>query len=129
MKIEVERRLLQGIVLLGAFVPVVAGGWGVLGGLQVASAGGESQARYLSGLLLGIGLAFWASIRSIERRGPAFRLLGALVAVGGLSRLVGAFPTHFGPPVLLPLVMELGVTPMIVLWRERIERRTRAPFK
>lgn len=43
---------------IGGLVPVIAGAWGVLGGLEGSHAGPMSQERYLSGLLLGIGLAF-----------------------------------------------------------------------
>ncbi len=83
-----------------------------------------SNARYLSGLLLGIGLTFWIAIPTIERRGTIVRGLAAIVVVGGLARLAGAvLITGFPPSVALPLIMELGVTPLIAIWRERVERR------
>ena len=120
-----ERRLLQLAVSLGALVPVLGGAWGVLGRIATPSAASESHVRYLSGLLLGIGLQFWACVPAIERRGVAVGVLGLLVITGGLARLAGAFETGFGRPVVLPLVMELGVTPLIVLWRARVARRLR----
>lgn len=114
-----ERRLLQGAVALAGIVPVGAGLAGALGRLG----DGDSHLRYLSGLLLGIGLAFWISIPTLERRGDVFRLLAAIVVLGGLARLAGAMTTGFGPSVTFPLVMELGVTPGLALWRERLQRR------
>ena len=118
-----ERRLLQASVALAGLVPVGGGLWGVLGGLSANGAAAQSQARYLSGLLLGIGLCFWATIPAIERRGPAFRVLVAVVITGGLARVAGVAATGFGPSVSLPLIMELGVTPLLALWREGMQRR------
>jgi hypothetical protein len=108
-------------------VPVGGGLWGVLGHMSTEGALSTSNARYLSGLLLGIGLTFWIAIPTIERRGTIVRGLTAIVVIGGLARLAGALlVTGFPPAVSLPLVMELGVTPLIAFWRERVERRLSA---
>ena len=123
----VERRLLQAAIAVAGIVPVGGGLWGVLGHMTTEGALSTSNARYLSGLLLGIGLTFWIAIPTIERRGTIVRGLAAIVVVGGLARLAGAvLVTGFPPSVGLPLVMELGVTPLIALWRERVERRLAA---
>ena len=123
-----ERRLLQLTILLAGFVPVLAGLWGAAGGLHLADAAAASQGRYLSGLLIGVGLCFWGCVPTIERRGAEIRMLALIVVVGGLARLAGVLVTGAAPlSVVLPLVMELGVTPLVALWRERVERRLRAP--
>ena len=111
-----ERRLLQLTIALAGLVPVGGGGWGALGYWH-----DDSHSRYLSGLLLGIGLTFWWTIPTIERRGPIVRGLAIIVVIGGLARL-GAVIQH-GSALSLPLAMELAVTPLIALWRERVERR------
>jgi hypothetical protein len=122
-----ERRLLQASIAIAGIVPVGGGLWGVLGRMSTTGALSTSNARYLSGLLLGIGLTFWIAIPTIERRGTIVRGLAAIVVLGGLARLAGAvLVTGFPPSVSLPLVMELGVTPLIALWRERVERRLAA---
>jgi len=121
-----ERRALQLVIAVAGLVPVGAGLWGALGHMGTVGGASASQARYLSGLLLGIGLAFWACIPSIERRGAEVRALALIVAVGGLARLLGAFETGLSRAVLLPLIMELGVTPAVALWRERVARRLAA---
>jgi hypothetical protein len=127
MSPQVERRLLQLTVLLAGFVPVLAGIWGAAGGLHAPGVSADSQTRYLSGLLLGIGLCFWGCLPRIERRGAEVRILALIVVVGGLARLFGAvFTGAWGLAVALPLVMELGVTPLAALWRERVERRLRS---
>jgi hypothetical protein len=119
-----ERRLLQLAIAVAGVVPVGGGLWGVLGHMATAGAASTSNARYLSGLLLGIGLTFWIAIPTIERRGTVVRALTAIIFVGGVARLAGAIlTTGFPPEVALPLAMELGVTPLIAIWRERVERR------
>jgi hypothetical protein len=106
-------------------VPVTAGFLGILSDLDLV---GPVQAMthlgYLSGLLLGIGLAYYALIPDIVRRGGAFGLLTLLVVTGGLARLTVAVRLHaWGLGVVLPLAMELGVTPALWLWQRRIARR------
>lgn len=128
-----ERLLLQVAIAVGGLVPVGAGlGGAVLGSrfLALGSVGAvpsdvsaDSHVRYLSGLLLGLGLAFWAAIPTIERRGERVGLLTLLVAVGGLARLA-AIPVQGlpGGPMLFGLGMELVVTPAIWLWQRRVAR-------
>ena len=84
----------------------------------------DSHGRYLSGLLLGIGLAFWACVPRIEACGREARLLAAIVVVGGLARLGAVMAMGWpGRGMQAALVMELLVTPGLALWRERVERR------
>lgn len=121
MRPALERRLLQIAVAIAGLVPVGAGGYGALGGFDRNFE--DSHVRYLSGLLLGIGLSLWTTIPTLERRGGVFRVLAAIVVVGGLARLAGVPHSGLKPAVVLPLVMELIVTPGLALWRERVERR------
>lgn len=107
-------------------MPVLAGGAGVLlGPLLVAGLPGDAAAdshfRYLSGLLLGIGLGFWSTIPALPRQTPRFRVLTAVVVLGGLARLL-ALPVQGWPgaPMGAALVMELGVTPLLCLWQGRV---------
>ena len=127
-----ERFALQATVAVLALVPISAGLMGALLGVDMLGRGAPavrdvaSHEHYLSGLLLGIGLAYWATIPRIEAEGARFRMLTAIVFVGGLARLV-ALSLHGVPsaPMLFGLVMELGVTPALALWRERVERLCR----
>lgn len=120
---QFERRLLQAAIAVAGLVPVGGGLWGALGGMATTGVMAQSHGRYLSGLLLGIGLVFWWTIPAIERRGAVVRTLAVVVVIGGLARLAGISATGWTLPVALPLVMELVVTPAIALWRERVERR------
>jgi hypothetical protein len=127
-----ERRALQVAVVLAGLVPVVAGASGALmlpGVLGLAaSPEGQTHAAYLNGLLLGIGLAFWSLVPSIERQGRIFGLLTACVFLGGLARLLTAVRLGvWSEAVSLPLVMELGVTPALWLWQRRVARSSNSP--
>jgi len=125
-----ERRALQLTILLAGLVPVLGGGAGVIRGEGAfgpwAGTGEDSHMRYLSGLLLAIGLAFWACAPTIERRGETIRLLTLLVAVGGLARL-GGVVVHGDPGRMhWALVMELAVTPLLCAWQVRVARMSAA---
>ncbi|HEY8383626.1 MAG TPA: DUF4345 domain-containing protein [Microvirga sp.] len=120
-----ERRILQQAVAFAVLIPVSAGLYGVLFGQaltdETVSVSGDSHFRYLSGLLLAIGLAFWSTIPGIEEKTGRFRMLTALVVLGGLGRLLGLVLTGV-PSVFMVagLVMELVVTPLLCLWQTRV---------
>ena len=117
-----ERRALQAAVALAALVPVTAGALGVIAGARGEPASFDSHFRYLSGLLLGLGLVFWSLVPGIERRTWAFRALTFVVVVGGLARLY-AYAQRGDPGAMRwALLMELGVTPALCLWQARVAR-------
>ena len=112
------RHALQIAIAVAGLVPVLGGGWGVIHGLADASAWHIDHERYLSGLLMAIGFGFWSTIADIEHKTDRFRMLTALVFIGGLSRLAGVMMGDvMSPPVLGALTMELGVTPLLCLWQ------------
>jgi hypothetical protein len=107
-----------GIVLGPAFVAAADGG---------AAAGGDadldSHFRYLSGLLLGIGLGYLTALPGIERHRTRFLMLGGIVVIGGIGRLIALLAD--GAPsaaMLFALAMELLVTPALTLWQMRVAR-------
>jgi len=122
-----EKRALQVAVALGCLVPIGGGARGIWLGPQMAGAAGpadlDSHFRYLSGLLLGIGLAYLTAIPRIEQHSLRFRILTAIVVVGGLGRLASLVAV--GTPsasMTAALVMELVVTPALALWQHRVAR-------
>ncbi len=127
------RTTLQIVVGIASLVPIGAGAAGALLGpamvdITGVAAAADSHFRYLSGLLLGIGIAFALSIPRIEAHTARFRLLGAIVVAGGLARLLGLVVR--GVPdksMLFELVMELGVTPALVVWQARVARQAAIP--
>jgi len=128
-----ERRLLQIVVATLALVPILAGIAGIVLGPRgfdaaaVLSRSGDSHLRYLSGLMLAIGLAFWSTVPGIEAKGQRFRLLAGLVLIGGCARLYALATAGLPTPGMIGgLVMELLVTPGLALWRESVERKLAA---
>ncbi len=122
-----ERRALQIAILLAGCVPVAGGlegAWkGALAFGAWPGAAADSHMRYLSGLLLAIGLGYWACVPAVERRGGVIRLLTALVIIGGLARLAGVILAGDPGSMRWTLVMELGVAPLLCLWQARVARR------
>jgi hypothetical protein len=123
-----ERRLLQIAVFIAACVPVAGGLAGAVLGARAfgawPGAAADSHTRYLSGLLLAIGLVYWGCLPAIERRGTIVRTLTALVFVGGLARLAGVFLAGDPGSMRWTLAMELGVAPALCLWQARLARPT-----
>jgi len=124
-----EKRLLQIAVALAGLAPLTAGALGILAPGLVGLYGGRaglSHAAYLSGLLLGIGLATWSLIPDIEKRGGPFTLLTLIVQAGGLARLYTAFRLQaWSLDIALPLLLELGVTPLLWIWQQRVAEKTK----
>jgi hypothetical protein len=114
-------RMLAHAIRLAALVPILAGGAGVLTGAgflgEAAGPATASHMRYLSGLLLGLGItAVWCAA-DLPRRGAIFEAICAVVVLGGLARLGGVWADGAPPwPHRLALVMELGVVPMLWVW-------------
>ena len=124
-----ERRALQAVVTIACLVPLATGGISVmrgpgwLGHAPSVPTDLDSQFRYVSGIFFALGLAFVTCVPAIERKGARFRLLGALVVAGGLSRAL-SWATVGAPSSghQLGLVMELGVVPLLMLWQGRVAR-------
>ncbi|WP_203073562.1 DUF4345 domain-containing protein [Falsiroseomonas ponticola] len=108
-------------IRIAALVPLIAGAAGVVSGAgflgEPAGPATDSHLRYLSGLLLGLGILAWWCAADMKRRGGVFTILVLIVALGGLARLMGVLG-HGRPPMphLLALGMELVVTPGLWLW-------------
>jgi len=129
---RIEKRLLQAIVAVACLVPLITGGWsilhgpGFLGHPPVIPVDLDSHFRYISGIFFAVGIAFASCVPGIETKGPRFRLLGALVIMGGLSRAVSLIAV--GVPSkghLFAFAMELGVVPLLLLWQAGFARRWR----
>jgi hypothetical protein len=83
----------------------------------------DSHFRYLSGLLLGVGLAYWSLVPGIERQGSRISMLTLIVVIGGFCRAMGMLTNGLpGPAMSAAVVMELVVTPAIYLWQTRVAR-------
>ena len=125
MNRPLELRLLQTSIAIGCLVPISGGLMGISQGAGMLGHGGDvtldSHARYLSGLLLGVGLGFLSAIPGIEKQTARVTLLSAIVVVGGLARFYSVLADGWPQPTMVfALAMELGVTPMLWLWQRRV---------
>jgi len=121
-----SKRLLQITVAVLGLVPLSAGLTGVILG-PAAFAGPADLTdlnrhfRSISGIFLAVGIAFYTTIPNIQIKTDRFRLLTALVFVGGLARLLSlALDGAPTTPHIIGLFLELGVVPMLAVWQGRI---------
>jgi hypothetical protein len=126
-----EKRALQIVVGIASIVPIAAGAAGMLlgpsfiGDRATDTPNLDSHSRYLSGLLLGIGVAYACAVPGIERQSGRFLLLGAVVVLGGFGRLLAMLTIGVPSPIMFcALAMELLATPTITLWQLRVARST-----
>ncbi|WP_187968483.1 DUF4345 domain-containing protein [Aquibium microcysteis] len=120
------RRALQVFIAVAGCLPVFAGAAGIVAGPRFLGATSpwpvdlDSHMRFLSGVFLVVGLAWWSCIPSIETKGERLRLLAAMTFAGGLARLASLGLA--GAPSaghLAGLAMELVAVPFVVLWHAR----------
>jgi hypothetical protein len=125
-----SRRALQAFIAVAALLPVVAGAAGVVAGPRLLGAEApwpgdlDSHVRFLSGVFLVVGLAWWSCIPGIERKGERLRLLALMTFAGGLARLLSLGLA--GLPSaghLFGLAMELVGVPLVVIWQAAIARK------
>jgi hypothetical protein len=124
-----EKRLIQIVLAFGGLIAVGAGMVGGLRGTLMLGDWGDasldSHFRYLSGLLLGVGVAYWSVIPDIEHQEARLGLLTLMVVTGGffsaLGLLANGAPDGF---MRVALVLELAGAPLLYLWQRRIARLT-----
>ena len=119
-----QKRLLQAAVAIACLVPIAAGIGGIFDGVRMLGPGDvtlDSHFRYLSGLLLGLGIGFLSIIPNIENQRERATLLSSIVVLGGFARLYGVWVEGWpAPPMLFALLMELGVVPLLWLWQRQL---------
>jgi hypothetical protein len=95
----------------------------LMGSAAVEAGDLDSHFRYLSGLLLAVGLGFLSTIPRIETHGGRFRLLTGIVVMGGIGRLLSLLAIGLPSSTMLAaLAMELAVTPGLAVWQHRVAR-------
>jgi uncharacterized protein YjeT (DUF2065 family) len=83
----------------------------------------DSNLRFFGGVWLGLGLALYWLIPSIDRQTVLFRVLWGMIFLGGVGRLLSMM--FLGAPPL-PFVgftaLEIIGAPFFIWWQARLER-------
>jgi hypothetical protein len=127
-----SKRALQITMGTLALIPVTTGLVGLLGLRDplyvrfgvVPNVVLDSNLRFFAGVWLGVGVTLFVILRRIERHGPIFRALWAMIFLGGLGRVLSIVDAGWPPvPFLGVLALELLGAPLFVLWHRRVELR------
>jgi hypothetical protein len=126
-----SKRALQVATTILAVVPTLTGVLGMLGindplyaslGVRVpADATLDSNLRFYAGVWLGLGLAAFSVIPSIERKGTLFRTLWIMIFIGGIGRLISlvALGAPF-PPFIGFTALEILGAPLFIAWQRKV---------
>ena len=123
-----SKRPLQIAMLVLGTVPVITGIFTMLGLDDPLYASAnlprnallDSNLRFFGGVWLGVGLAAWWMIPSIEKHSSLFRVLWAMIFMGGVGRVLSMTLLGFPPaPFIGFTILEIVGAPLIVLWQYR----------
>lgn len=129
-----SRRILQFTSAVLAAVPVLTGIVGMFGigdPLYVSarlppSILLDSNLRFLSGVWLGLGVAMYCIIPTIERQTVVFRALWGMIFFGGIGRLLSMAILAPPPwPFIGFTILEIIGAPVIVFWQARLPKLQR----
>jgi hypothetical protein len=129
-----SRKILQATTAVLGLVPVLTGLIGMLGVNDplYAAAGVpssplvDSNLRFFAGVWLGLGLAIFWMIPSIERQGVLFRAVWVAIFIGGVGRALSI--AFIGPPPLPFIgftVLEILGAPLFIFWQHRVAQASR----
>jgi predicted membrane channel-forming protein YqfA (hemolysin III family) len=125
-----KSRLQLASALLGA-IPIMTGIIGMFGISDplYASAGLppspllDSNLRFFSGVWLGLGVAMYWIIPTIEKQTLLFRALWVMIFIGGIGRLISMLMVGLPPaPFIGFTALEIVGAPLLVLWQSRVSR-------
>jgi hypothetical protein len=124
---------LQIVMALLGIIPVATGFFGLLGVEDplYAAAGVppivmlDSNLRFFSGVWLGLGLALYWLIPTIERQTVLFRALWVMIFIGGIGRLLSMAMLAWPPvPFVAFTALEIAGAPLFILWQSRLSTIT-----
>src|SRR5262245_2819702 len=128
-----SRRALQIVTAVLGVIPLATGSIGLLGlrdplylrcGVPV---GLDSNLRFYSGLWLGLGIAMYSILPSIERQTVLFRAFWGAIFLGGLGRLASIVGVGRPPaPLLGVIALELVGAPVFVVWQRQVAHASAA---
>ena len=126
-----SKRGLQIVIGLLGIIPVATGLLGLLGVQDpVYVAAGvprivllDTNLRFYSGVWLGLGLALYWLIPAIETQTVLFRVLWAMIFLGGIGRLLSMTMLAWPPaPFVAFTAFEIVGAPLFILWQSRLSK-------
>jgi hypothetical protein len=118
--------VLGAVAIVTGLLAVIFGPAAQLGGAPGVPSS-DSQFRYANMVWLCAGLVLVWSARKPSERALVTRTVLLIAAAGGIGRLISIFATGLPHPFyLVTMVLELVLTPLIVLWHSRVFPVTRA---
>ena len=83
----------------------------------------DSNLRFFGGVWLGLGLALFWLIPSIDRQTVLFRVLWGMIFVGGIGRLLSMLFLGWPPPPFIGFTaLEIIGAPFFIWWQARLAR-------
>ena len=85
----------------------------------------DSNLRFFSGVWLGLGLALYWLIPTIERQTVLFRAIWGMIFIGGIGRLLSMAMLAWPPvPFVAFTAIEIAGAPLFILWQSRLSTIT-----
>jgi hypothetical protein len=83
----------------------------------------DTNLRFYSGVWLGLGLALYWLIPSIEKQTIAFRVIWAMIFFGGIGRLLSMMLLAWPPAAFVAFIaLEIVGAPLFIWWQSRVAR-------
>ena len=127
---KIALQIVMGVL---ALIPVASGVLGLMGVEDpVYVAAGvppvvllDTNLRFYSGVWLGLGLAFYWLIPTIERQTVLFRAIWAMIFLGGIGRLL-SMTLLASPPVAFVAftALEIVGAPLFIWWQSRVSNQS-----
>lgn len=124
-----QKVLLQIVVFVLSLIPIGSGAKDIWKGLYKYNLSAEeirklsdSDFRFSSGIWFMLGLCTLYIIPRIEKEKKLFRFIILMIMTGGIGRIVSiAYSGRIVTTDIINLCLELLISPMLILWQNRLK--------
>jgi hypothetical protein len=83
----------------------------------------DSNLRFFSGVWLGLGIALFSIIKTLDRETQVFRIIWGCIFLGGIGRLLSIIFMGTPPvPFIGFTILEIVGAPVFIYWQQKISR-------
>jgi hypothetical protein len=87
----------------------------------------DTNLRFYSGVWLGLGLALFWLIPTIERQTVLFRVLWGMIFIGGIGRVLSMIMLRWPPVAFVAFTaIEIVGAPLFIWWQSRVSKHERS---